>query len=116
MVDAQAGDAVIWGVTHAGRTFRPGDWAERLAGLTACFGRDRNAAYEPLVTPLSVRGVRGVVIGQALRTLEPRFWQFLLGFARDNDLIVALEHGALAAPQNLVPPGAPTAREPREPV
>jgi hypothetical protein len=116
MVDAEAGDAVIWGVTRAGRTFRPSDWSERLAGLTACFGRDRSAAYASLVTPFSVRGVRGVVIGHALRALEPRFWQFLLGFARDNDLAVSFENGALAAPQRLVPPGAPTAREPREPV
>jgi hypothetical protein len=116
MVDAEAGDAVIWGVTHGGRNFRPSDWAERLAGLTAAFGFDQRIVYSPLVVPVTIRGVRGVVIGTALRTLEPRFWQFLLGFARDNDLVVAFVEGALAAPHKLVPPGAPTAREPREPV
>jgi hypothetical protein len=116
IVDADAGDAVIWGVTHRGRNFRPSDWAERLAGLTAAFGTDQKVVYSPLVAPVTVRGVRGVVVGAALRTLEPRFWQFLLGFARDNDLVVTRMPGALDAPHTLTPPSAPAGREPREPV
>ena len=109
-------DAVIWGMTRSGRSFRPSDWAERLAGLTAAFGSDRKVMYSPLVVPVTVRGVRGVVVGHALEALEPRLHHFLLGFARDNDLVVTRVEGALAAPQSLTPPGAPTAGEPREPV
>lgn len=111
-----APDAVIWGVTPSGRRFRPSDWAERLAGLTAAFGSDRKVTYSPLVRPVTVRGVRGVIVGHALEGLEPRLYQFLLGFARDNDLVVARVPDALSAPQALVPPGAPSAGEPREPV
>lgn len=109
-------DAVIWGTTRSGRSFRPSDWSERLAGLTAAFGADRKVMYSPLVRPITVRGVRGVIVGHALETLEPRLHQFLLGFARDNDLVVTRVENALAAPQLLVPPGAPTAGEPPEPV
>jgi hypothetical protein len=114
--DPDAGDAVIWGVTLGGRNFRPSDWCDRLAGLTAAFGGERKTVYSALVAPIVVRGVRGVVVGRALRDVEPRFWQFLLGFARDNGLAVSFVDGALQAPQRLDPPGAPTAGEPREPV
>jgi hypothetical protein len=42
-------DVIIWGVTIHGRTFRPGDWAERLAGPTSAFEVDQTLAYSPLV-------------------------------------------------------------------
>lgn len=116
MADVDTGDAVIWGVTRGGRRFRPSDWAERLAGLCTAFGRNQAIAYLPLVAPVRVKGVRGVIVGRALQSLEPRFWQFLLGFARDNDLVVSFVDDALKAPERLLPPGAPTSREPREPV
>jgi hypothetical protein len=115
-------DAVIWGITTGGRVFRPSDWAERLAGLTSAFGHDQKLAYSPLVRPVTIGGVKAVIVGQELEVLEPRLHHFLLGFARDNGLQVALAAGALAAPQRLLPPAlakaAPTARaaEPREPV
>jgi hypothetical protein len=115
-------DAVIWGITTAGRVFRPSDWAERLAGLTSAFGHDQKLAYSPLVRPVTVGGVKAVIVGQELEALEPRLHQFLLGFARDNGLQVTRAAGALAAPQRLVPPAAkavaaPTrAPEPREPI
>jgi hypothetical protein len=48
-------DLVIWGVTAAGRTFRPRDWAERLAGLTSAFGADQKLVYSPLVDPRQAR-------------------------------------------------------------
>jgi hypothetical protein len=113
---AQAPDAVIWGVTRSGRTFRPSDWAERLAGLTAAFGPERQTVFAELVAPVTLRGARGVIVGARLASLEPRFYNFLLGFARDNDLTVSFVEGALAHPQMLEPPGAGRRSEPREPV
>jgi hypothetical protein len=113
--------AVIWGVTGAGRRFRPGDWAERLAGLTAVFDDNRGGAlaasrhsYSPLVRPLEIRGVRAVVVDRALEGLEPRFWQFLLQFAADNELMVGWCEPDMQVTA-LSPPG-PTSREPQEPV
>ena len=114
-------DVVIWGLTTAGRPFRPSDWAERLAGLTSAFGANQKLAYSPFVRPVTVAGVKAVVVGSKLSELEPRLFQFLLGFAHDNELVVHRTAGALASPQTLVPP-SPAARpvagpgEPREPI
>ena len=118
MADAAGPDVVIWGETTAGRGFRPSDWADRLAGVTSAFGRDQKLTYSPLVRPVSVRGVRAVVVGCRLAELEPRLYQFLLGFARDNELVVTYAEGALASPRALVPPGMDRLDlpEPREPV
>lgn len=97
-------DAVIWGITRNGHRFRPGDWADRLAGLSAAFDQERRLEYSPLVLPVSVEGVSAVVIGRALATLAPRFHQFLMNFARDNELRVEFHPTALTLHQQLVPP------------
>ena len=112
-------DAVIWGITTGGRPFRPSDWAERLAGLTSAFGHDQKLAYSPHVRPVTVGGVKAVIVGHELEALEPRLHHFLLGFARDNELHVGFAAGAMAAPQRLVPPALAKASplpEPREPI
>ena len=109
-------DAVIWGFDAAGRRFRPSDWSERLAGLTAAFGPEGAAAYLPLVRPVTAGDATAVVVGAALKDLEPRLHQFFLQFARDNGLVVEFRAGALAAPQSLVPPRPAASAEPREPV
>ena len=117
-MDEPGWDAVIWGFNAAGRPFRPSDWAERLAGLTAAFGHERKVAYSPLVQPMLIGDARAVVVGDALRELEPRLFRFLVQFARDNHLVVEFVVGALDQPQSLVPPrpARPASGEPQEPV
>jgi hypothetical protein len=109
-------DLVMWGVTAAGRKFRPSDWAERLAGCTSAFGAEHKLAYSPLVLPVSEHGVSAVIVGRELATLEPRLFQFFRNFARDNALQITWVEDALAAPERLAPPLAPTRAEPQEPV
>jgi len=82
------GETVIRGVSQAGRTFRPSDWAERLAGLFSRMNHDRRMCYSPCVQPITRDGVRCIVVNRALETLDPRAYRFLLDFARDNDLQV----------------------------
>jgi hypothetical protein len=100
----------------AGARFRPSDWAERLAGLTAAFGQDQKLAYSPQLCPVSAGGMHALVVGGALATLEPRLYQFLLGFARDNALEMEFVPDALAHPEALTPPVPARKGEPREPV
>ncbi len=109
---------MLWGITTQGRPFRPSDWADRLAGLTSAFGVDHKLLYSPLVCPVSVRGSKVLIVSHELADLEPRLYQFLLNFARDNELTVAYVANAIDAPQRLTPPGmdARGAGEPREPV
>ena len=89
-------EVFIQGVTRDGRTFRPSDWAERLAGVMAQFrpggGARRQGghiAYSPWCVPTSLNGVKCVVVNRALQDHEPMAWDFVMGFARDNDLQVA---------------------------
>ena len=86
----------IRGLTHEGRTFRPSDWAERLAGAMASFRPGGGAGgiaayigYSPYCVPQVVDGVKCVRVSEALRGIEPMAWDFVMNFARDNGLQVA---------------------------
>ena len=92
----------IQGVTLDGRTFRPSDWAERLAGAMSSFrpggaqmGRAAHIGYSPYCVPRSVGNVKCVIVDEALKALEPMAWDFVMNFARDNGLKV-LEGGSPA--------------------
>lgn len=88
-------EVFIQGITHAGRTFRPSDWAERLAGVMSQFrpggassAPGRHLGYSPWCVPTNMGGVKCVVVREALREHEPMAWDFVMNFARDNDLQV----------------------------
>lgn len=81
-------EVVIRGVTAQGRTFRPSDWADRLAGLASHVGIDNRINYCPCVQPVTRAGVRCVVINRSLERQDRKIYQFLLDFARDNHLEV----------------------------
>jgi hypothetical protein len=83
----------IQGVTLEGSTFRPSDWAERLAGAMACFrpqgargGIGAYIGYSPYCVPRVINSVRCVLVSEALRDIEPMAWDFVMNFARDNHL------------------------------
>jgi len=115
MTDDDA-DLVIWGITTSGTTFRPSDWADRLAGLTSAFGPDQKLVYSPLVLPVSLYGMRALIVGRELAKHEPRLFQFFANFARDNALRFEYVDDALATPDALAHPLAPVRDEPRQPV
>jgi hypothetical protein len=85
----------IQGITREGRTFRPSDWAERLAGAMSSFrpggGRGGIGAYigySPYCVPQLIAGVKCVLVNEALKGIEPMAWDFVMNFARDNELAV----------------------------
>ena len=85
----------IRGVTSDGRTFRPSDWAERLAGAMSSFRPGGSAGgigafigYSPYCVPRVVDGVKCVIVNEALKGIEPMAWDFVMNFARDNGLPV----------------------------
>lgn len=85
-------EVVIRGITRDGRTFRPSDWAERLAGVMSQFrpggagARGAHISYSPWCVPGTLKGAKCVVVNRALREHEPMAWDFVMGFARDNEL------------------------------
>ncbi len=96
----------IQGVTKAGRTFRPSDWAERLAGALSSFrpkgsGIGAHIGYSPYCVPRVIDGIKCVIVSEALRDIEPMAWDFVMHFARDNDLQVV---EACLVPEPPAPP------------
>ena len=89
----------IRGITLEGRTFRPSDWSERLAGAMSSFrpgggvgahvGIGAYIGYSPYCVPQVIDGVKCVLVNEALRGIEPMAWDFVMNFARDNLLRVA---------------------------
>ena len=60
-------------------SFRPAAGTE---GIQAFIG------YSPYCVPHIVDSVRCVLVNEALRDIEPMAWDFVMDFARDNDLPV----------------------------
>ena len=94
MPSSPAREVFIQGVTRDGRTFRPSDWAERLAGVMSSFrpggaqpGSHLN--YSPWCIPTVIEGVKCVIVNRELRDYEPMAWDFVINFAKDNDLKVS---------------------------
>ncbi len=81
----ETNEFIIRGMTRDGQTFRPSDWAERLAGVMSAFGGGR-LGYSPYCYPITSANVRCVVVDERLREIEPMAYKFLLNFAKDNDL------------------------------
>ena len=86
----------IHGLTLEGQTFRPSDWAERLAGAMSSFrpgggsgGIGAFIGYSPYCVPQVVDSVKCVLVSEALKGVEPMAWEFVMNFARDNQLQVA---------------------------
>jgi len=93
----------IQGITLDGRTFRPSDWAERLCGAMSSFRPEATGyadigafiGYSPYCVPQVIDGVKGVLVDEQLREIEPMAWDFVVHFARDNEL----RHHEIDAPK-----------------
>ena len=82
---------VIRGITAAGKPFRPSDWAERLYYAVASYGPNRSVTFNPRVTLRVEQGVKCVAVDTRLRDEDGMLFDFLMGFARDNELTL-LDH------------------------
>jgi hypothetical protein len=84
-------EIIILGVTTSGQTFRPSDWAERLAGVMSSF-RPGGAqpgdhlSYSPWCVPNTLDGQKCVIVHTDMRSSHVMAWDFVMGFARDNQL------------------------------
>lgn len=93
MVSPGTKEIFIQGVTADGKTFRPSDWAERLAGVMSQFRpggaqRGSHLGYSPWCIPTTMSGFKCIVVHRDLQDHEPMAWDFVLNFARDNHLQV----------------------------
>jgi hypothetical protein len=93
MVPSTAREVIIQGITKDGRTFRPSDWAERLAGVMSSFRPGgaqpgSHLSYSPWCIPTVIDGCKCVIANRELRDCEPMAWDFVMNFAKDNELRV----------------------------
>ena len=93
----------ILGITNSGKTFRPSDWAERLAGVMSSFRPGgaqpgSHIGYSPWCVPRSYGDTKCVIVNRELREFNVMAWDFVVNFARDNDLQVLLEPPHVPAP------------------
>jgi len=93
MADTPPTEFFIQGITSTGKKFRPSDWSERLAGVMSGFGpgaRGPNARlqYSLYVRPTILGDLKCVILDSRLRDIEPMAFDFVMNFAKDNDLVV----------------------------
>ena len=93
MVSPAANEVIILGMTLEGKTFRPSDWAERLAGVMSQFRPGgpqpgSHLGYSPWCVPNTMDGQKCVIVHHDLREHELMAWEFCLNFAKDNQLQV----------------------------
>ena len=87
----KSNEVIILGVTQSGQSFRPSDWAERLAGVMSSI-RPGGAipgdhlSYSPWCVPNTLNGQKCVVVNTDIREANVMAWDFLMGFAKDNNL------------------------------
>ena len=101
MVPTSSKEVFIQGITLDGKTFRPSDWAERLAGVMGQFRPGgvqpgSHLSYSPWCIPTAINDVRCVIVHPDLREDNVLAWDFCMNFAKDNDLQMSI--GAPEAP------------------
>jgi len=79
---------IIRGVTTAGNKFRPSDWAERLYYALASYGPNRKVKFNPLTKIKLKDGIKCFVLDLGLQEEDPMTYDFLMEFARENELVV----------------------------
>lgn len=94
MASTPSKERYILGLTLQGKTFRPSDWAERLAGVMSQFRPGgpqpgSHLGYSPWVIPTAFGHVKCVIVHSDLRDYDVMAWDFCLNFARDNELQVS---------------------------
>ena len=93
MAAAPPTEYFIQGLTKDGKTFRPSDWSERLAGVMSCFGPGASGPnarlqYSLYVRPALLGNLKCVILDSRLRDIEPMAFDFVMNFAKDNNLVV----------------------------
>lgn len=79
---------VIEGMVDDLVRFRPSDWAERIAGNMAVYGRDRRLVFSPALMPLMYNGVKSLQVSKQLAETHTALYDEIMAFAYHNHLTV----------------------------
>ena len=86
---------IIQGVTEEGKKLRPGDWIERICSSLNAFGMGGHAQCARSVQPCIIEGEKCLVVARNLSSSSPDVYQFILDFAKSNQLKIIADrrHG-----------------------
>ena len=76
---------IIEGITKDGEKFRPSDWAERMSGKLSTY-KDQRLHYSPMLCPSMKNGHKCVLLDKSLQDSNPGMYEYILDFARRNNL------------------------------
>ena len=79
---------LLRGVTKDGNKFRPSDWAERLYYALATYSPTGRLVFNPLVNLKQGEKYKCFVINPKLEKKDPMTYDFLVEFAKSNNLEV----------------------------
>jgi|LWDU01.1.fsa_nt_gi hypothetical protein len=79
---------MLRGTTKDGNKFRPSDWAERLYYALATYGPNGRLVFNPLVNIKQGKKFKCFVIKPKLKESDPMTYDFLIDFAKGNNLVV----------------------------
>lgn len=86
----------INGVTDRDEKFRPSDWAERLYYAGASYSANHTAMFNPHINlGVSPEGMKRVMVDTDLQLENPMLFDFLIGFAKSNKLVMQDQDGNL---------------------
>jgi hypothetical protein len=77
---------VVESVDQNGNLFRPSNWIERIAALTAEYESDNRLRYSKTVQPRFIDGEKCLVVDPRLRDHAPSIFEYILGFVSSNNL------------------------------
>ena len=84
---------LLRGETKDGNKFRPSDWAERLYYALATYNPNGRLVFNPQVNIKQGEKYKCFVINTTLEEKEPMTYDFLIDFAKSNNLVVTDEDG-----------------------
>lgn len=82
---------IIGGIDNNGHKFRPSDWVERLASIISSFGEDQRLQYHRCAIPCTIQGVKSLVVDQRLQDNIPQAYEFIMDFAKNNNLRIQFD-------------------------
>ena len=85
-----ASKLIIQGETKDGKKFRPSDWPERISGNLMTVINHR-ISYSPLLRPSYQSGKKCLMLDDALKEVNPTLYNYILEFARKNNLKICGE-------------------------
>lgn len=77
---------IIEGYTCEGNKFRPSDWIDRIASMTASYGSSHRLVFSDLLHPELYQGQKCLVIDTELEIKNPSMFQYVMNFAKSNNL------------------------------